>query len=651
MALHISSICRYRLVFLLPVMLRIVVAAGVLIGLALPALAAPGGAKVGPAADPAPLAAAVKQALSRCQDLLAKGKQREAYPILLQARQAVGEPRDPRIETLLGKVALAENAPDKALEFVGPYADNRGKYDPALSDCYLVAGDACLAAQKHYQALTLFDWMAANSQGTELILAAEGCGKALMGLKEYGKAAEALDFAVRRINAAPYGLDEPARRIKALLKEAQRLRDIGLYGEDFVLYRDAETLRRIQKKPKEARAAYLDLMKRFPDGPYAEASQLYAAMCLAETDKIAEAERELTALRQANPYGPYGGEAILELGRIALERHLNPGAARGCFLLLDTWIQEVRSRPVLNITRLAVPAAALKVTTPPQDEKYTDFWGNVKKSAVKPGMLVNPKTCPWYLDDLKEQMAMYMGFLCFVEGKKDEALAWYAKILECDPATRRMQTDETANDFTRLKWGAEHGYLVAYPQDLAIYKDARQRLAVLLTDFYYVTQRWDKAAEMPRLLLKGEFGPLTGRSREYPQFALAQATYWAQGPNAAVPEYLNVIGSARGEFRTLTQFRAAFCAANLATQFGNEALMKQAREILVALVRSPQQNDETYKARVTLGRELLKEGHVEEGLLLFKTFPAEAGAYKELADHYYPIYLKEYGQKTGERRQ
>ena len=465
----------------------------------------------------------------QCRKLIETGKYQDALPLLAQAREALGNTRDPKIEALLGKVALADKRPDKALEFVGPYADKRTKYDPDLSDCYLVAGDAYLAAEKHYLALTVFDWMASNSQGTTLILAAEGCGKALMGLKEYGKAAEALDFALRRINAAPYGQDKLARRIKTLLNEAQRLRDLDLYGEDYVLYRDAEGLRRQHRKFKEARNLYLQVLTTYPQGPYADASQLYAALCLTEMGKIAEAERELTALRQANPYGPYSGEAILGLGRIAMEHHLNPGAARGCFLLLDTWIQEVKAKPVLNITKLAVPAAAAKVTTPPQDEKYTDRWGNVKKSAVKPGMLVNPKTCLWYLDDLKEQLAMYMGFLCFVEGKKDEALAWYAKILECDPATRRLNTSGEWNDYSRLRWGVEHGFLYARPEELALYGEPRQKLAVLLFDFYFVTERWAEAAEIASRLLKGQCGPLGAAAKEYPMFAHAASINAIQG--------------------------------------------------------------------------------------------------------------------------
>jgi len=239
-----------------------------------------------------------------------------------------------------------------------------------------------------------------------------------------------------------------------------------------------------------AREIYLEIIQKWPESVYAEASRLYAAQCLVALGKIPEAKQKLAAFRASDPYGLYRGEAVLEMGRIALEYDLAPQAARGCFLLLETWLKEVQDKTPLNIEKLAVREAAEKVTTPPAKEKYTDFWGNVKKNAIQPGQLVNRKTCPWYLDDLKEQMAMYLGFLAFVEGKKDEALAWYAKILECDPMTRRMDTSGTANDYSRLKWGAEHGYLYAYPQELALFKDPRHRLGVLLCDFYYVTERW-----------------------------------------------------------------------------------------------------------------------------------------------------------------
>jgi hypothetical protein len=545
--------------------------------------------------------------------------------------------------TLVARVALDAKAPDKALDFVRPYVEPRDAYNPDHADCYLVTGDALLALGKPYDALVIFDWMAGQTEGVALVRAAEGCGKALLARKEYQTAVEAIEFALGYARSRYYDRPDLVRRLEALLGEARRLADINLYGEDFVRYRDAERLRRVEGKWAAAREVYLEIIQKWPESIYAEASRLYAAKCLVALGKIEEAKWELAAFRASDPYGLYRGEAVLEMGRIALEYDLAPQAAKGCFLLLQTWLEEVQDKTPLNIEKLAVREAAEKVTAPPAQEKYTDFWGNVKKNAVEPGQLVNRKTCPWYLDDLKEQMAMYLGFLAFVEGKKDEALAWYKKILECDPATRRLDTAGEWNDYSRLKWGAEHGYLYAYPQELATFKDPRHRLGVFLCDFYYVTERWDKARNLARNLLDGKYGPVNPAAREYVQYIYAAGVFRTEGREKAVPEYLKVIGPAsRGNFRSFTQQRAAYAAANLGRGSSDEKTRQRACELLVQLVRSPHQTNQTYKARIVLAQDLLREKHVVEGMALLKTFPKDAGDYKALADYYLAKYAKEY---------
>jgi len=350
--------------------------------------------------------------------------------------------------------------------------------------------------------------------------------------------------------------------------------------------------------------------------------------------KIPQAQKELAAFRASDPYGLYRGEAVLEMGRIALEHHLKPEAAKGCFLLLDTWLKEARNNEPLNIEKLAVRSAARKVTAPPRKEKRVDSWGNVKKNEIKPGQLVNRTTCPWYLDDLAEQCAMYVGLLYFVEGDKENALTWYKKILECDPATRRLDTSGVWNDYSRLKWGAEHGYLYAYPRELAAFKTSRQRLAVLLVDFYYVTQRWEEAGRMARRLLKGDAGMLTPAAREYPQYAYAAAVFWTEGRDKAVPEYLKVVKAAGGRLNTFTQQRAAYAAANIARDSSKKETRDLARELLVRLVRSPQQSNQTYKARIVLAQDLVRADQRAEGLALLRSMPETAGDYKVLADYY-----------------
>jgi len=591
-------------------------------------------------------AQAVDAAAGRAGRLIDAGKHEQAARLLVQVRKGLGEERDPRLEGLLARAALALKQPKVALQLAGPFAEKRDAYDPNLTDCYLAAGDAYLATDQPYKALLIFDWMAGQTEGLDLILAAEGCGRALLARKEFQKAVESFRFALRYAQRGynyPEEIQDIIRRLKAQLAKARRLADIARYGEEFVRYRDAERLRRVQQKFAQARQVYLEIVKKWPETIYAEASRLYAAKCLVAMGKTGEAKPELYAFRASDPYGLYRGEAVLEMGRIALEHHLNPGAAKGCFLLLDTWLKEARNNEPLNIEKLAVREAATKVTTPPRQEKYTDFWGNVKKNAIEPGQLVNRNTCPWYLDDLAEQCAMYLGFLAFVEGKKDQALAWYAKILDCDPATRRLDTSGVWNDYSRLKWGAEHGHLYAFPQELALFKDPRHRLGVLLCDFYYVTERWDKARNLARNLLDGKYGPVSPAAREYVQYIHAAGVFRTEGRDKAIPEYLKVVRAApRGNFRSFTQQRAAYAAANLGRGSSKKKVRELARELLVRLARSLQQTSETYKARIVLAQDLIREKHVAEGLALLKTFPKDAGDYKALADYYLAKYAKQY---------
>lgn len=170
---------------------------------------------------------------------------------------------------------------------------------------------------------------------------------------------------------------------------------------------------------------------------------------------------------------------------------------------------------------------------------------------------------------------------------------------------------------------------------------------MLLIDFYYVTQRFTEARHMAQRMLEGKAGPLTVSGRAYPQFALAAAMFWTDGRAKAVPEYLKVLqGRFAGGWKTVTEYRAAYCAANLARDVADPKTQAQARSILAALVRSPDQNEYTYKARITLARDLVKEGHWAEGVELLKTFPDKSGPYKDLANYYLAKYAKDYAGKS-----
>ena len=248
---------------------------------------------------------------------------------------------------------------------------------------------------------------------------------------------------------------------------------------------------------------------------------------------------------------------------------------------------------------------------------------------------------------------MYMGFLCFVGGKKEKALEWYKKILECDPATRRLDTAGEWNDYSRLKWGAEHGYLYARPQELQTFRNPRHKLGALLFDFYYVTDQSDKARQIARRMLDGEFGTLSGPAREYPQYAYGVILCKMRNRTAAFPEFMKVVKADGSRLKTFTQFRAAYAAANISRRIDDEKVRRKGQELFARLIRHRHQNEFTYKARIEVAKDLINEGRWAESLHLLKTMPDSAGDFKALAEFYLQRYepmAREALQKGAQRQ-
>jgi len=585
-----------------------------------------------------------ERVLRRCAELVEQGRHDEACAALVKLRPKVAEKLRPSVDALLARACLAKKEPDRALRCVAAYAEKRDRYDPGLWACYDAAARAHLALGESLEAVLLYDWLAQRAAGEQQALAAEGCGDALMVRREYAKAIAAYTFAIRcvgalRSQANPGACAGLLERLQAALRQAERLRDIDLYGEDYVLYRDAERLR--QGAPEKALPVYAELVRRFPQSVYAEAAGVYSPYCLVEVGRTVQAEQALEAFWRRDKSGLYRGEALLTLGCIALERRLEPDAAKKWFDLLARWLADVPAEEK-PLEKLHITAAAREVSKPPPQEKTVDFWGNVKRAAIQPGQLVNRRTCSWYLDDLHEQCAAFRGFLFFVQGERERAAKCYEAMLEHGSQTQTSGKAGLSSNYDRLRWGADHGYLYAYPQELALYR-GRQRLAVLLGDFYYCTEDFAKAAEMATRLLDGQFGALSGPQCDYPQYLLASARYWAGGKKEAFLAYEKVLERRDG---TLTEARATFAAGNIATEIRDPEIARRGAQLLRALALSGGHNEFAYKAMIVYARSLATQGSKREAVRVLREVPEAAGSYWHLAQ----LYLQEYkGEPQGGR--
>ncbi|MHB1157800.1 MAG: tetratricopeptide repeat protein [Phycisphaerales bacterium] len=579
-------------------------------------------------------------------------------------------------------------------------------YDRSAFRAYLLAGETLLAQNKPDAALAVLDWLtmqetdaatpgsSGDSGGSiDVVRAAEATGRALTILKKYQDSIDAFKFAqtYARAQLSNYLNESPLKelltKVQQGIESAQRSLDLKEFGRAFVRFRDAEILRKQKQDYKAALAVYQEVvdknrqwyreeseiadpgsseeadakqvfaqLQQLPPtqeirNPFVEASRLYAGICLAELGRTAEAVIALRKFAEDEPrLGLYKGEAWLELGRIAIERQFNPQEAGKYLQKCDDWLAEVREQeraPGIDAYSivLELPGVRRKTTEqikPPEEERRRDFWGNIKKNPIEPGELVNRKTCPWYLDDLEEQCAKFRGFLAFAGGNLPGATEQWNRIPKLD-ATNTDAGDlrTNPNDYFRLMFGVEHGYLYAYPQDLTLY-EGRQKFAVLLGDFYYVTQQFDKAVEICGRLLKndsstsGGLGRLTSAQQDYVHYLCGSAIYrgkWKAMGNSgdlAIVEMEQVLSH---KDKTMSEPRAMMTIANLGRRSRKPELRDRAMALLQTLATDTGYGRYTYIARIEMGRDLVKRGNREEGYKWLRSVPKSEKAYHAIAEY------------------
>jgi tetratricopeptide (TPR) repeat protein len=493
-------------------------------------------------------------------------------------------------------------------------------------------------------------------------------------------------------------------RIRTRLDEVKRLQDIERYGEGFVLYREAEMFRS-QRNYLKAMDIYENIRSRFPKTVYSEAATAYRLKCLlalclpAEHDKVTQAlqqtenvvkrkehlysclkrvnaskeklddisreinkaelalvhlkavplnaekilkqtEKEAEEFIAANEFGLYRGEVMLDLADFYLEERLTPDEATKWYRRALTWLERVESADT-QLEAFDAPDKAKAVTRPPETTFGTDGWGNVVDNEIRPGQLVNQRTCKWYLDSLRSRCFGPLGFLAFVEGQTDEAKDRFKAMCDADTKVQYLLKKDAPNMYRRLMVRCEDGTLRrASPDELKGFK-GRRRFVVFFADFNAEIEKPTKGEKLYRRLLNGDFGKLSLVVEAYVRFGLSWVL-WYDGvysgradKERAAKEVLEAIWDNPRLQRTATAPRALNALANMLS-YGNPEEQKRALRVYrhVVLTFPDTKHGETALYRLGIACLYSKEKMVHrEGLeslvKLLQQYPE--GQYVELA--------------------
>lgn len=538
------------------------------------------------------------------------------------------------------------------------------------------------------EVLVVFDWLAGQAKDLDQVYAASSAARALALLGDYPQSIQAYEFAIHRVRHG--GLDEYfdsetdakgrlLRELQAALNEVRRMQEIQRYSMEYFLYREGDRAQRhkgdleravefydaailtaarnrqaaldgliaerlpaleegqkLTPREQVARARALaelteELSPEVPVSPFSDASRLNRFKCLFGLGRGREALKELEAFIAEDELGLYRGEALMMVSTVAMDA-MNLSVASRWLGKLDAWVVNARAESAdwdFNELLPGIRAAAKKVTDAPREETKTDYWGNVKAQPIALGQLVNRKTCPWYLDDLEERGAKYLGFIQLARGDGEAALKQFRRIIALDPHASDGDLSTNPNDFTRLKFGCENGYLTTYPQDLEKLTE-KQRMVMLYGDFLYVTQEFDRAIGVYQSVLDGRAGRLKP-GREDCVYQAIGMVHLRQGARGKAIEYWEKsLAEPQG---TWSEYRSAYAIALISRHGSDKALVKRGQRLLRALAESKADNQFTQQARITLAMDLAKAGQLDEAKELLGAFKERDGQLYALAQY------------------
>jgi len=477
-------------------------------------------------------------------------------------------------------------------------------------------------------------------------------------------------------------------RVRGNLREAERRAKIERHGPGWYLYYEAENLRKTEGDPLRALWAFDRLAREYPKTVYAEAGRAYGIQVLlqlARADGRARAERMLadaaqsaaeqrarvTAMRrsgvaprrvalaeeaavaletrikelQSLPRGPaaereafaraeaflverprglYRGETLLDLARWTLEEKLDLTTAQERYTAAWAWLEDI-ARGEAALDTYEVPREAAEVSRAPRAAVTADRMGNIQNVKIEPGMIVNRRTCAWYLDGLRAETALALGFLAWQRGENEVAAEWYARADRVDHRGRLLREQGWAGAGRRLKQALELGLLHASEEESRRYQGP-QRIAVTLAEFHYCADRPERALAMTDRLLAGEFGPMDARKAQYPRLLRGLAQHARRDRDASIAELREAL---RGPW-TITQDRAAFALANA---FWGARRYEDSAKLLERLAGSGRSNDYVWRAQLALGLRLHATGQFRDALKWLDRVP-ESAPYHALAQQH-----------------
>lgn len=459
-------------------------------------------------------------------------------------------------------------------------------------------------------------------------LLAYAAGDCLMEMGRIDDAIGMYGFAQGAISDLEKPYDQLTDELKIIKIGLQKSMDIAKakvdtekYGPEYILYRQADRLRRFDNQPVLAYVDFQKIIRAYPNTIYAEAATAYSIECLCDcasgskgdlvgialknlgkrADELTNSLRDMAKLGSTNevintvgklineqkttmemlgaihelnskseplilkmasvfisskPLGVYRGEVMIALGDYYFEGENKTGEALTWYVKAISWYEDIARRGVVD--DVIVESRVKEISAPPLTMKSKDEWGNVSRSAIAAGGLINHRTCEWYSAQQMLDAKIKAAAIYFAEGNVESAVLFLKAIIKLDIEENRLHEMGLPNSYDRLINGMRSGRLNATETELGLFKN-EAKIALIAAEVAYETENWVSAQRLYSAVTLKYGDSLSKNARLYLRFMRGSTLLMVGNEKEAEKEFQAVAEDPKSP----TYPRAMWCLFNL----------------------------------------------------------------------------------------
>ncbi len=233
---------------------------------------------------------------------------------------------------------------------------------------------------------------------------------------------------------------------------------------------------------------------------YGSSARYYKGKCALVRGDYSKASKQFKSIIK-KPRELYASEAMLELGKLELEQNFDSKASEKYYRkALQTLRQARENQDALELFTSLPPEVQEAAKPKKKSITYTKYSRMVYNTPSDMEIL-NRQTAPWLLSSMEREALFQIGWLCFINGKYEEAKRLWSQISNIDADLAILGSKGIPNCLWRLNAAATVKRMVFPEEELKHIKNKQNRLLCSYAELNYLLERFEDSKKLYEQIL------------------------------------------------------------------------------------------------------------------------------------------------------